>query len=162
MRFFDRYKKICTERGIVPCAEETADLYGIKKSTISAWNTKNTTPKGDTVAIIADVLCVSTDYLLGRTDDPTDYSNPELIAEQRDSVMDHFDGDVRKAVAFQKIETEDALKDSAKHKAEKAAPSFFDKYLMLDFIGRAKAEAYIDGLLSATTTSVAMSQEKDA
>lgn len=144
MNFFERYAATCNEHGIEPCSQKAADLFGISRSTISSWNTKNTFPKGETVAAIADALQVSADYLLGRTDDPTDYANGDLIAEQDSVILEQFDGDVKHAIAFQKAVAEDAARDCAG-----GVPNFMSKYRMLDDLDRAKAEAYLDGLLSA-------------
>ena len=120
MNFFERYAATCTEHGIDPCSQKAADLFGIKsRSTISSWNTKNTFPKGETVAAIADALGVSADYLLGRTDNPTDYANNAPIV------------------------------DDVSHDYVGAVPDFVSKFRMLDDVDKAKAEAYLDGLLSA-------------
>lgn len=119
MSFFERYAATCTEHGIEPCSQKAADLFGISRSTISSWNTKNTFPKGETVAAIADALSVSADYLLGRTDNPIDYVNSTPVAE---NVSRDYIG---------------------------AVPDFVSKFRMLDDVDKAKAEAYLDGLLSA-------------
>lgn len=119
MNFFERYAATCTEHGIEPCSQRAADLFGISRSTISSWNTKNTFPKGETVAAIADALGVSADYLLGRTDNPIDYANSAPVVE--DVSRDYMG----------------------------AIPDFVSKFRMLDDVDKAKAEAYLDGLLSA-------------
>lgn len=119
MSFFERYAATCTEHGIEPCSQRAADLFGISRSTISSWNTKNTFPKGETVAAIADALGVSADYLLGRTDNPIDYANSAPVVED---VSRYYMG---------------------------AIPDFVSKFRMLDDVDKAKAEAYLDGLLSA-------------
>ena len=119
MSFFERYAATCTEHGIEPCSQRAADLFGISRSTISSWNTKNTFPKGETVAAIADALGVSADYLLGRTDNPIDYVNSAPVVE--DAPRDYMG----------------------------AIPDFVSKFRMLDDVDKAKAEAYLDGLLSA-------------
>ena len=72
MSFFDRYAKACMDHGIEPCSQRAADMFGTTRATISQWNTRQATPKGDTVAVIASALNVSSEYLLGRTDDPID------------------------------------------------------------------------------------------
>ena len=59
-------------------------------------------------------------------------------------MLSHFDGDVKKAVAFQNAVDADV---AAERKGR--VPEVFTKYDMLDSIDRAKVEAYIDGLLSA-------------
>lgn len=119
MSFFERYATTCSEHGIEPCSQKAADLFGISRSTISSWNTKNTFPKGETVAAIADALGVSADYLLGRTDNPIDYANSAPVVE-------------------------DAPRDCIG-----AVPDFATKFGMLDDVDKAKTEAYLDGLLSA-------------
>lgn len=43
---------------------------GINKSAIFAWENRGTIPSGEIIAKLADYFQVSTDYLLGRTDDP--------------------------------------------------------------------------------------------
>lgn len=74
MTFFDRYAGLMEEKGLDPGSQSSADMMGVTRSAISIWKRKGTTPKGDTVAKMADVLRVSADYLLGRTADPTDYA----------------------------------------------------------------------------------------
>ena len=113
MSFFERYAATCTEHGIEPCSQRAADLFGISRSTISSWNTKNTFPKGETVAAIADALGVSADYLLGRTDNPIDYANSAPVVE--DVSRDYMG----------------------------AIPDFVSKFRMLDDVDKAKAEAYL-------------------
>lgn len=51
---------------------------------------------------------------------------------------------MRKAIGFQKVVGEDAARERAS-----AVPDFVNKYFMLNDIDRAKAKAYLDGLLSA-------------
>lgn len=141
MTFYERYAAICMQQGIDPCSQKAAELIGTTRGTISVWNTKGTTPKGEFIATIADVLGVSADYLLGRTDDPTDYASPELIAEMAGPVLDEFDGDVKKAVAFHKAVDQDA--------ADENKPYILIQYEKLDDIDKIKASAYIEGLLAA-------------
>ena len=62
---------------------------------------------------------MSADYLLGRTDNPIDYVNSAPVVE--DAPRDYIG----------------------------AVPDFVTKFRMLDDVDKAKAEAYLDGLLSA-------------
>ncbi len=143
MDFYTRYAQICSERGIDPCSQKAAELFGVTRATISTWNKKGSAPKGETVKMIADALEVSADYLLGRTDDPTDYTNGDLIASVAGPVLDHFDGDVKKALAFKAAVDADAL-------AEKnQTPKIIKLYNMLDDEDRIKVEGVIQGLLLA-------------
>lgn len=140
MGFYENYEKICVKKGIEPCSQRAADMFGLTRATISTWNTKGTAPKGETVAVIATALGVSADYLLGRTDDPTDYSDPSLIAELSGPVLDSFGGDVKKAAAFQKAAAADALKGGQ--------PLILRLYNRLDQTDKVRVEAYIEGILT--------------
>lgn len=132
MGFYEQYEKICESRGVPPCSKKAADLFGVTKSTISQWKIRNKAPIGDTVKVIADYFGVSTDYLLGRTDDPTNYSNPDLLAEMAGSVLDGFDGA--------------ALRESANLLSKKSRIE--DLYDQLDATDRIRVEAYIEGILT--------------
>lgn len=74
MDFFARYKLLCNGKGIEPCSQKAAELIGVARAAISSWGTKGMIPKSDTLKTIADTFEVSVDYLLGRTDDPIDWS----------------------------------------------------------------------------------------
>lgn len=142
MRFYDQYAQICYKQGIEPCSQKAADMFGVTRATISQWNSRNKAPMGETVRLIADALSVSTDYLLCRTTDPTDYSNPDLIAEVSGPVLDEFDGDVEKAVAFQKAVAADAKAEREKR------PQILDLYERLDTTDRIRVKAYMEGMLT--------------
>lgn len=153
MSFYERYEAICIKRELDPCSQAAADKFGVTRATISTWKSKNTTPKGDTVAAIADAFGISSDYLLGRTDDPTDYSDPDLIAELSGPVLDHFDGDVKKALDFQKAVEADVKKERINR------PKILDLYDRLDDIDRARVEAYIDGMLTGPKYAAASTKK---
>lgn len=51
--------------------EQLAQKVQTTKGTISNYENGHSTPPHETLVAIADVLGISTDYLLGRTDDPT-------------------------------------------------------------------------------------------
>lgn len=64
MTAFDILKKLCDEQGIsVNILEERV---GLSKNTLYSW--KKNTPKGSNLIKVADYFNVSTDYLLGRTE----------------------------------------------------------------------------------------------
>ena len=81
MLFLDRITEMVRAKGITK-NKLLADL-GLNKSSFFDWERRGTVPGGDTVAKIADYFHVSTDYLLGRTDDPRplDEKEPAPIAE---------------------------------------------------------------------------------
>lgn len=87
MNFYEQYTTVCSQNGLEPCSQKAAELFGVTRATISSWKTKNTMPKGETVAIMANALHVSADYLLCRTSDPTDYSSQKQEAHT-DAVQD--------------------------------------------------------------------------
>jgi len=75
MTLLSRTKEIAKRRGI--SMEKLANQVGISKSGIYQWD--NHEPKPSTIDKVADVLNVSTDYLLGRTDVPnSDVNNKEI------------------------------------------------------------------------------------
>lgn len=141
MGFYERYLKACANIGIEPCSQSTANLFGVTRATISSWNTKKMVPKGETIAIIAGELGVSSDYLLGRTDDPTDYANPDLMAEVRDDVLRHFDGNLQKALRAQRAIEADALRE------RNAPPEILLLFNQLDITDQAEVKGIIKGLL---------------
>ncbi len=50
--------------------EELGKLLNVGKSTISQYETNKSTPDAATISKIADIFNTTTDYLLGRTDNP--------------------------------------------------------------------------------------------
>lgn len=64
---------------------------GIAENSIYGWTQK--TPKSDTLSKVADVLHVSTDYLLGRTDEMNATSSDKKVADiLDDETILAFDG----------------------------------------------------------------------
>lgn len=50
--------------------EYLANILGTGKSTVSKWENNQLEPDNEMMKLIAEYFNVSTDYLLGRTDDP--------------------------------------------------------------------------------------------
>lgn len=101
MNFFERYEAACKARGLLPAAQSTVELIGLRRSNVTAWKRTGKAPVGDTVARIADVLGVSCDYLLGRTDDPTEIvSATQSNVPQIDAGLAVFIGQVLKLDAY--------------------------------------------------------------
>lgn len=82
--FYDRLQKLCKERGkkLTPLLSE----LGMSSSATGRWQ-DGTLPNGETLMKLANYFNVSTDYLLGNTDDPT---LPNKKGEKKD---DDSDGD---------------------------------------------------------------------
>ncbi len=78
MTLLSRTKEIAKKRGM--SMESLANKVGISKSGIYQWDKHE--PKPSTIQKVADVLHVSTDYLLGRTDE----MNPSLANNKQTEV----------------------------------------------------------------------------
>lgn len=73
MDFYQRYESLCRLRGIEPCSQRAADALGTSRFLISGWK-RGVKPNPGFIRAAADMLHTTTDYLLGRTDDPDDFS----------------------------------------------------------------------------------------
>jgi len=67
--------------------EHLAELLELSMRQIARYEAGEADPSSDIVGRIADVFNVSTDYLLGRTDDPTPCSNSESLTEKERDVL---------------------------------------------------------------------------
>lgn len=79
MTILNRTKEVAKLRGI--SLTETAIKAGLAEKSIYSWD--RSTPKADNLQKVADVLHVSTDYLLGRTDEMNATSSDDLTEPQR-------------------------------------------------------------------------------
>lgn len=86
---------------LVSRAKETAKLRGLSLKTVATkaglaenaiyrWNENN--PKAENLQKVADVLGVSTDYLLGRTNQMNSYDSKEKVTNLEDTTILAFDG----------------------------------------------------------------------
>lgn len=81
---FEKIKELAKRRGI--SLQKVAEDLGFSVNYL--YTLKEKTPKSDRLQEIADYFNVSTDYLLGRTD------NPKIASEKDDATVD-----LKKAVA---------------------------------------------------------------
>ena len=127
MTFYERYENAIAPTGLDPCSQSAANIIGVTKAALSTWKVRGTTPMGDTIARAADRLHVSADYLLGRTDDMTDYCAPDAPACQSAKTT-------AKTVPFSKAEnsTDNIL---------------LQLYERLDSADRLKAQGVLQGML---------------
>ena len=148
MTFYDRYALLADKHRLDPCSQKTADMLGLTRATISSWNVKGTTPKGETVAKIADTFGVSADYLLGRTDDQTDYANNRpTIVKKSDNDPIPFTKHQRDTSDISTIQIlYNSLDDTDKLKAEGVIQGMLmqDKYLS------SRQSAYVDAAHART------------
>ena len=76
MDTIDRIFKTMKEKQL--SAYAVSKNTGIANSTISDWKKGKGRPSADNIAALADYFNVSTDYLLGRTDNPS-FAPPTLV-----------------------------------------------------------------------------------
>lgn len=81
---FERIKELAKARGVTLGALE--EKLGLSRNSI--YTIKNKKPSAERLQLIADYFNVSTDYLLGRTD------NPKIASDNDDATVD-----LKKAVA---------------------------------------------------------------
>jgi transcriptional regulator with XRE-family HTH domain len=68
--------------------EELAEAFGLGKAAISGYERGKRTPSFDLLVGLADYFQVSTDYLLGRTDDRTPPEDMERVRENTRKLHD--------------------------------------------------------------------------
>ena len=76
---------------------ELAAIAGVSDKAVSTWENGIKSPRKGVVYKLADYFNVSPAWLAGYTDDPINYDDPDLIAEIPQAILEHFDGDARKA-----------------------------------------------------------------
>lgn len=104
MNVFDRTKSAAEQRGLtISQVEKQAQL---KDRAIYAW--KRSKPSGEAIAAVADVLHVSTDYLLGRTTK----SAPVESKENKTVDMDEMLEDDELLMSFQGKEISKEYRDA--------------------------------------------------
>lgn len=79
MSILDKTKQVAKLRGI--SLTDLAIKAGLAEKSIYSWD--RSTPKADNLQKVADVLNVSTDYLLGRTDEMNSISSGDLTEAQK-------------------------------------------------------------------------------
>ncbi|WP_429969083.1 helix-turn-helix domain-containing protein [Enterococcus sp. AZ136] len=85
MTAFDRLKLLCEKQGI--SVNDLEEKLGIGRNSLYSW--KKNIPKGTNLIKVADYFEVSTDYLLGRTDNPNSTSVQERIPDDLDKMLDN-------------------------------------------------------------------------
>jgi transcriptional regulator with XRE-family HTH domain len=140
MTFFERYSDLCLSHGYKPVSEQAAQAIGSSRGTISTWKIGNNLPRPEVIVTIANAYHVSTDYLLGRTDDPVDYSDPEELVR---IAKEATGNDALRAAATRRLVDLDA-KEKAARQAATVLLSLYDR---LDAADKGKLEGFAQGLL---------------
>jgi transcriptional regulator with XRE-family HTH domain len=81
MEFSKKLKELRTKKGLTQ--REMSVLLNISNSTIGMYETNKREPDNATLSRIADFFDVSTDYLLGRVDEPKGEKRIQTIAAHR-------------------------------------------------------------------------------
>ncbi|MCG0835899.1 helix-turn-helix domain-containing protein [Lactiplantibacillus plantarum] len=84
----ERIKQISKKRGF--SLTQVNDKANLGKNTIYSWKTKE--PSINNLKAVADVLNVSVDYLLGKTDDNSTSRKPKHVDIADDDVIMTFEG----------------------------------------------------------------------
>lgn len=90
--------------------KDLADILFVNQTAVSQWERGVSKPSPDMLLRICDVYNTTTDYLLGRTDDPVNYEDGDLIASLSPGILDFCNGDVRQALAIQRAIDQDAMR----------------------------------------------------
>ena len=80
---------------------------------VGNWESGKRTPDTETLIKMANIFNTTVDYLLGRTDDPINYDDSDLAADISPELLEHFGGDIKKALQAQGAIDEDALRERA-------------------------------------------------
>lgn len=105
----DRIKALRKELGWNQ--SDLAAVLDVSRSTVSMWEIGASDTPLPMLQTLAETLRTSPAYLMGITDDPTDYDNDDL-SDVRQELIDYFNGDARKIRQFLKAEEEDARWDA--------------------------------------------------
>lgn len=96
MTTFDRVKKLCEEQKI--SIVELEEKLKFSRNSLYSW--KKNKPSSDKLEKVADFFNVSTDYLLGRTDQKN-LDEPETIAAHMDDDLTEEEmEDIKKYIQF--------------------------------------------------------------
>ena len=88
MTLVSRTKEMAQQRGL--SLKTLASKAGLAENAIYRWDDNN--PKSENLEKVADVLHVSTDYLLGRTDEMNPAQSSNELSGFDEEIMMAFDG----------------------------------------------------------------------
>lgn len=91
----DRLKKLRLEKKLTQ--EELGKRINVTKVSISGYENGNRTPDTETLQKLADFFNVTTDYLLGRTDNPNSPKNDDIPEELKDPELGLFFKELKEA-----------------------------------------------------------------
>ena len=77
--FFNRFKALCDQKDI--SVYRACTDIGLNRSAVAKWKNGGK-PNGSTAARLADYFGVTTDYLLGQSEDTTPAEKPRVISDE--------------------------------------------------------------------------------
>ncbi|MFZ2537892.1 MAG: helix-turn-helix transcriptional regulator [Oscillospiraceae bacterium] len=101
--------------------KDLTEHLGLSKGNFSEWKAGRSESYKKYIFEIAEFLNVSTDYLLGRIDDPTDPDDEDILNNTNLEVTEHFSGDARKIKEFYDAVDQDAMNEPPRSEALFAA-----------------------------------------
>lgn len=107
---YNRIERLCAQNKVTitaMCRESGASRASLSDLKVGRKQSLST----DTLDKIANYFSTTVDYLLGRTDDPSNYDDGDVLAEIPLSYVEACDGDVRRARALMLAVDEDVLKE---------------------------------------------------
>lgn len=84
--FGSRLRQLREDKGLTQ--EQLGKVLNVKKAAVSKYENETTSPDHATLCKLADFFDVTTDYLLGRTDDPSSRSTQHV---NDDEAMEYLD-----------------------------------------------------------------------
>ncbi len=115
--FLERILALCKAQKI--SKNKLLTDLNLNKSAFVNWGNRGNIPSGDVVAKIADYFHVSTDYLLGRTDDPGPVGAAEEPSPLRSTLLHNFD-QLNQEGQEKLVDTSDDMVSSGKYKKSRA------------------------------------------
>lgn len=105
----DRIKAL--RKGLGWKQSDLAEILDVSRSTVSMWEIGASDTPLPMLQTLAETLHTSPAYLMGTSDDPTDYDSDDL-SDVRPEIVEYFNGDARKIRQFLKAEEEDARREA--------------------------------------------------
>lgn len=87
--FWQIFYTLCSDRGTKP--NPVGKQLGIASSTITQWK-QGYTPSGENLIKLADYFNVTTDYLLGRTNNSQSHKTAASLSDEETKLLSYFNG----------------------------------------------------------------------
>lgn len=117
MDFGKRLKQLREEKGLIQ--QDIADLLNVGRATIAGYETKGKQPDFDKLTKLAGFFGVTTDYLLGSTQDPKLTAKDEKdISKKLESILNEMSGSDALMFDGEKMDMDEESKELLKSSIE--------------------------------------------